>query len=158
MEAAARLDAIEISTQGEELPDPITPTPENSKQISDPPSTRGKNKPILATNCDYNEEQSRAEKKKSKRVTPALKVLTSRNKMLACQSQLNTPANDFTPFHSPADPLKLNSDGPNWHLFNRKVTDSLEKLTQLKLTDDRVSPLARESEKKVDYSKEDARV
>ena len=157
MESVAGLDSIEISTHGEELPDPITPTPENSKQISDPPSTNGRNKPILATKCDYNEEPAKAEKKKSKRVTPALKVLTARNKTLACQSQLNTPANDFTPFHSPADPLKLNSDGPNWHLFNRKVTDSLEKLTQLKLTDDKVSPLARE-DKKMDFSKEDARV
>lgn len=77
-------------------------------------------------------------KKKAKTTKPALKVFTTRNKsFLPSQSQLNTPATDFTPFHSPADPLKLNSDGPNWHLFNRKVADSLDRLTQLRIQDDK---------------------
>eukprot|EP00794_Sanderia_malayensis_P018603 gene18603-20474_t len=71
--------------------------------------------------------------KRPKRMDPALRVITGRNRLQGSVSQLNTPAADFTPFHSPADPAKLNSDGPNWHLFNKKVTDSLEQLSQLKI-------------------------
>ena len=85
------------------------------------------------------------DKKKGRTAKPALKVLTTRNKNFSpSQSRLNTPATDFTPFHSPADPLKLNSDGPNWHLFNKKVADSLDKLTQLRIQDDKDCNLAKE--------------
>ncbi len=91
------------------------------------------------------------EKKRAKRVGPSLSVLTGR-RQLSQQlppSQLNTPVADFTPFHSPSDPTKLNIDGPNWHLFNKTVSDSLEKLTQLKICDDSPNATTDENEKKL---------
>ena len=92
-------------------------------------------------------------KKKTRRTVPVLKVLTSRNKNFSpCQSQLSTPATDFTPFHSPADPLKLNSEGPNWHLFNKKVADSLDKLAQLTIQDENSCSLGKECSKKLEPS------
>lgn len=96
---------------------------------------------------------------KKKRATPALKVLTSRNKsFLPCQSQLSTPATDITPFHSPADPLKLNSDGPNWHLFNKKVADSLDKLSQLTIQDDKSCSISKDCSPKLEFNTEDAKI
>ncbi len=99
--------------------------------------------------------RSTSEKRRPKRMDPALRVLTGRSKIQGCVSQLNTPAADFTPFHSPADPSKLNSDGPNWHLFNEKVTDSLQKLTQLKLQEGKISHAAEEMNKKLDLNNDE---
>ena len=101
----------------------------------------------------------RLDKKKTKRATPALKVLTSRNKnFVPCQSQLSTPATDFTPFHSPADPLKLNSDGPNWQLFNKKVADSLDKLAQLTIHDDKSSTPGKDCSTKLELNADDSKI
>lgn len=104
-------------------------------------------------------QPQKIEKKKAKRATPALKVLTSRNKNFQpCQSQLSTPATDITPFHSPADPLKLNIDGPNWHLFNKKVADSLDKLAQLSIQDDKGCSLRKECSTKLELNAEGAKM
>ena len=97
----------------------------------------------------------KTEKRKSKKFDPSLKVMTSRSRLQGCVSQLNTPATDITPFHSPADPTKLNQDGPNWHLFNKKVADSLQDLDKLRIQDDTISISSVELQKKHDLKKED---
>ena len=145
MERAASSEASEVSTDSCKAEDMIV-SQQDMKHIAETqnnPPERPKIVPNIVPKKAINKSKL-SENKKGKRATPALKVLTNSSKFLGCHSQLNTPATDITPFHSPADPSKLNSEGPNWHLFNKKVADSLDKLTQLTIQDDRGSSLAKE--------------